>query len=78
MAFRVSGEKLRAAREKAGLTQATVDRKLELSASYVSRLESGLTNVTVDTVYRLASLFDCQVNDLVVEVDEEGAADDKA
>ena len=72
--WRVSGPKLREAREKAckgeGLSQANVERALALGASYISRLEQNNSNMTVDTVYRLATLFDCEVNDLVVE--EEG------
>lgn len=50
------GERMRNARKRAGLTQAEVAEKMDLSINYVSDLENGKKNMSLITI---ASLCQC-------------------
>ncbi len=49
------GEVLRAARERAGISQAALAEKIQMGRENVIRIEKGRANVTVDTLVRIAS-----------------------
>ena len=51
---RVFGENLRAARIKAGLTQAQLAERTSLTQQYVSLVEAGHQNITIHTMAALA------------------------
>lgn len=61
----VLGARVRAARTKTGLSQATLAKKAGLHEMYVSALERGLTNPTVETLISLARVLGVSVADLV-------------
>lgn len=48
------GQRLKAVREAAGLSQATVAAKGKISREYLARLEAGQHDPTVGTLQRLA------------------------
>ncbi len=58
-------ERLRAARKRAGLTQAEVAQRLGKPQSYVSKCESGERRVDIIEVATYANLYGVSVNDLV-------------
>ena len=63
-----AGDRLRAHRLKAGLTQKQVGEFLGLSASGWSRVEKGSTTATVVHLYQFAELVDCTVGEILGEI----------
>jgi transcriptional regulator with XRE-family HTH domain len=61
----VFGEQLRAARLKAGLSQAGLGERLGLSQQYISSVEAGRENLTLATMLALARAIG---HDLIVEM----------
>ncbi len=55
------GQSVRAARTKAGLTQAELAERSGLRQDDISRIEAGQVNVTLRTMGRLAKVFDGDV-----------------
>ncbi len=52
-------------RKAAGITQAELAEKLELSNDAVSRLERGHIALSVSRLFELAEIFECDVADLL-------------
>jgi transcriptional regulator with XRE-family HTH domain len=53
------GRELRAARRRAGLTQAQLAERLEFSQAYVSRVEGGRCNLTISAMGAFARALGC-------------------
>jgi len=53
---RIFGDNLRAARLKAGLTQAELGSRVGRSQQYISLVEVGRENLTIDTMSMLAAI----------------------
>ena len=60
-----TGELIKAARKKAGLTQAQLAEKLGISYVGVSQWENDLRNPKLDTLQRIASALGVPVQDLI-------------
>ena len=56
------GERLREAREKAGMTMVQVRDNVYVSQGVISRYENGLVYPTIERVYELAKLYGCSVD----------------
>ncbi len=52
-------------RKAAGITQAELAEKLELSNDAISRLERGHISLTVARLFELAEIFECDAADLL-------------
>lgn len=61
----VFGRNLRAARRKAGLTQAELGERTGLTQQYVSHVEAGHQNITIETMVALARIVGQEVSDLL-------------
>lgn len=59
------GEKLRAARQAAGMTQAQLAEAIGCKQKDVSRWEAGLIEPGVLTVKKMAQALGCSMDDLV-------------
>lgn len=59
------GEKIRQAREKAGLSQHELAQALGVSHAAISFWESGRTAPTIGNLYRLASILGVKPGDLL-------------
>jgi transcriptional regulator with XRE-family HTH domain len=68
------GDRLREERVKAGLSQRELARRLGLSASLISQLESGLSKPSVGTLYAIVTELDLSL-DRVIRGDDYHAAD---
>lgn len=62
---RLFGERLKALRQAAGLTQADVGKKTRITSAYISLIERGRANPTLDMMVKLADLFDAEVWDMI-------------
>ena len=63
------GVVIRARREAAGMSQATLAYNAGLSDSFVSQLERGLRGPTLNTIVGLAQALDAKISDLLGEAD---------
>jgi transcriptional regulator with XRE-family HTH domain len=54
IAGQIVGQEIRRARADAGLSQAELARRLDISPSYISNLEAGRVNVTVGQLANIA------------------------
>jgi transcriptional regulator with XRE-family HTH domain len=63
----VFGQNLRAARTKAGLTQAQLAEQTSLTQQYVSWVEAGRSNITLATMTALARVVGQDVRELLRE-----------
>lgn len=59
------GVRLRLARDNAGLSQRELARRVGLSASLISQLESGLSNPSVGTLYALVTELDVSLDSII-------------
>lgn len=59
------GEKLKAARRAAGMTQAQLAEAIGVNQMHVSRWESGKVEPGVLIVKRMAEVLNCSMDDLV-------------
>lgn len=65
---RFSGE-LRTRRLAAGMTQAELARRSQVTTSYITRLERATSAPGIDLVEKLAQALGCKVSDLLPEAD---------
>lgn len=61
------------ARSEAGMTQEDVADALEVGAETVSRIERGAVPPTLARLFEFASLFDCRVDELLLEASDRSA-----
>ncbi|MGH8951651.1 MAG: helix-turn-helix domain-containing protein [Acidimicrobiia bacterium] len=59
------GERLRTERTRAGISQRELARRLGLSASLISQLESGLSKPSVGTLYAIVTELDLSLDSLL-------------
>jgi transcriptional regulator with XRE-family HTH domain len=59
------GDRLRVERTKAGISQRELARRLGLSASLISQLESGLSKPSVGTLYAIVTELDLSLDSLL-------------
>ena len=63
----VLGDRLRAAREAHGISLRELARRVDVSASLISQIETGKVNPSVSTLFALASELDASVDELLFE-----------
>jgi len=61
----VFGNNIRACRERAGLTQEELARRMECTQSYISQIEQPDARPTLGTLQRIAETLVCPIGDLV-------------
>lgn len=62
------GEKIRAERIKAGLTQEQLAEKANLARNYIGNIERAEYNVTVETLAQIAIALGVHIRDLVEDL----------
>lgn len=62
---RIVGQKIRACRKRAGLTQEELAEKASLSYKYLGEVERGYVNVSLDSLMRIAAALKVRLRDLV-------------
>lgn len=72
------GERLRIERTKAGISQRELARRLGLSASLISQLESGLSKPSVGTLYAIVTELDLSLDKLLRGDDHTGHEESSA
>lgn len=58
------GEKIRAVREKAQLTQEEVAKEAEMSSNYFAKIERGEINTTVEKLYKIIKALNVDASDI--------------
>lgn len=59
------GHRIKAARLKCGLRQVDVEELIGISARHYQKIEAGRVNVTLETIYKLARLYQSDVDKLM-------------
>lgn len=72
------GERLREERVKAGMSQRELARRLGLSASMISQMESGLSKPSVGTLYAIVTELDLSLDRVIRGDDYQDTAGDNA
>ena len=62
------GQKIRAYRKQAGLSQEKLAEKACLSYKYLGEVERGYVNVSLDSLMRIAKALKLKVSDLVQDI----------
>lgn len=65
------GERIRAARKKAGLTQGELAEKLGISAQGIAQWENGVRNAKLGTIKKVAEALDVPFESLILDSNEE-------
>lgn len=60
---------IRHLREKTGISQAELSRKLGFSRSYMNKLEKSDKNLNVATALRIAKILNCSLDDIFFDKD---------
>ena len=71
MAFpyrRIVGQKIRALRKQAGLSQEELAEKASLSYKYLGEVERGYVNVSLDSLMRITKALKVKLHDLTRDV----------
>lgn len=63
------GERIASARMKAGLTQADIARKLNVTAQTISAWERGVKTPKLDTILRICNAIGCDTSEILNTVD---------
>ena len=58
-------EKIKELREKSKITQKSMADYLNVTQTYISKMESSERELTVDLLNKIANLFVCDINDLI-------------
>lgn len=58
-------EKIKELREKSNITQKEMADYLEVTQTYISKLESSERNLTIDLLMKISTLFVCDISELV-------------
>ena len=64
------GAKIRAMRNRKGLSQDGLALQCGLDRSYMGRIERGEVNITVDKLYQISELLGCEPADLLPRLNE--------
>jgi len=68
MNLKAIGSRIKAAREKKGLTQETLSEILDLSPMHMSVIERGVKPTKLDTFVRIANALDVSADELLQDV----------
>ena len=60
-----TGEKIKQARRKVGLTQKDLAARMDTSQSYIAQYENGTRNAKPATLRRISEAIGCQLSDLI-------------
>ena len=66
------GERLRGAREAAGISVRELARRVEVSPGHISNVERGLASLSVRSLYTIVSELQISMDSLFVKVDSQG------
>lgn len=65
------GEKIKEKREKLGISQRELARRIEMSGQMISKIESGSSTPSIDTINKIAAILNVQVSALLDDNNEE-------
>jgi len=70
----VVGDRIRVAREAAGITVRELARRVDVSASHVSQVERGLASFSVRSLYNVVSILGVSMDSLFEETNTPAGA----
>ncbi len=64
--YKIIGKNIQKVRKEKGYTQETFAEAMNVSWSYVSKIESGILNLSIGKLYDFANFLDVDLNELLV------------
>jgi len=65
---RIVGQKIRAFRKQAGMSQEKLAERADLSYKYVGEVERGYVNISLDSLMRIAKALKIRLSDIVSDL----------
>lgn len=63
--YRVLGERIRAERKKAKLSQEKLAEKADLNRNYIGEIERAEKKITIETLWRIARALNLRIRDIL-------------
>ncbi len=63
--YKLIGGRIKAERNRRGLTQENLAEKLDVSVGYVSQIERGVTKISLDTLAEISNVLKCDIAKLI-------------
>jgi transcriptional regulator with XRE-family HTH domain len=62
------GERIRAERKKAGMSQEELAEKADLNRNYIGEIERAEKKITIETLWKIAKALNMRIKDIVDEL----------
>ena len=72
--YKLIGQRIKAAREKSGLTQEIVSEQADITVVYLSKIENGKVRPTLDTLNSICAAIECDLGTLFINSTSESNA----
>ena len=63
--YTLIGRRIKAERNRCGLTQEAMAEKLEVTVGYVSQVERGITKISLDLLAKVSDILGCDIASLI-------------
>ena len=63
--FSIIGERIKRKRQEKGITQERLAEKMDISITYLSRIERGTSNINLKRLVQISELLDTTVSELI-------------
>lgn len=63
--YRVLGERIRAERKKAKISQEKLAEKADLNRNYIGEIERAEKKITIETLWRIAKALNLRIRDIL-------------
>lgn len=60
-------ENIKTMQEQAGMSQAELSRKIDVSQPFLNKIERGKKNPPLDVLIEIAKVFECTIDELVYD-----------
>lgn len=65
--YKLIGSRIKAERNRAGLTQEQMAERLDVTIGYVSQVERGITRISLDLLAKISTILECDISSLITQ-----------
>ena len=63
--YKLIGSRIKAERNKQGITQEVMAERLDVTVGYVSQVERGITKISLDLLGKISAILGCDIASLI-------------